>query len=304
VVGEQLFLNDVLYDVTSPISVEDAIVVGTNITAANKISANIQTLTNQVTGLLDNTEVNGAVNMLPNTNVTQTKYGITYTVNDDGSITASGTATSVNGLYQNITLPKGTYKLSGCPSGGSQNTYYIGIVSLNIYDYGDGAIFTLSQETTIEVTIARINDTTTTYSGLTFKPMITVLSYDGDYVPYAKSNKELTEDFIPKVLTVTPNASYVDNDNLHATKYGQLIILGGYFRVHTEGARGAVLYTLPSSVKSFSGDEVSGLALGNYGSAILLTIGDSNTLKVELASGIPAGWYSIMMVMLNKTENI
>jgi hypothetical protein len=48
VVGEQLFLNDVLYDVTSPISVGDAIVVGTNITAANKISANIQTLTNQV----------------------------------------------------------------------------------------------------------------------------------------------------------------------------------------------------------------------------------------------------------------
>jgi hypothetical protein len=48
VVGEQLFLNDVLYDVTSPISVGDAIVVDTNITAANKISANIETLTNQV----------------------------------------------------------------------------------------------------------------------------------------------------------------------------------------------------------------------------------------------------------------
>lgn len=59
VVGEQLFLNDVLYDVTSPISVGDAIVVNTNITIANKLSADIkskiddlysknQTLTNQV----------------------------------------------------------------------------------------------------------------------------------------------------------------------------------------------------------------------------------------------------------------
>lgn len=42
VVGEQLFLNDVLYDVTSQISVGDAIVVGTNITAANKLSADIK----------------------------------------------------------------------------------------------------------------------------------------------------------------------------------------------------------------------------------------------------------------------
>jgi hypothetical protein len=62
VVGEQLFLNDVLYDVTSPISVRDAIVVDTNITAANKLSADIkskiddlysknQTLTNQVSAI-------------------------------------------------------------------------------------------------------------------------------------------------------------------------------------------------------------------------------------------------------------
>lgn len=65
VVGEQLFLNDVLYDVTSPISVGDAIAVGTNITAANKLSADIkskiddlysknQTLENRVDDIEDN----------------------------------------------------------------------------------------------------------------------------------------------------------------------------------------------------------------------------------------------------------
>lgn len=48
VVGEQLFLNDVLYDVTSPISVGDAIVVNTNITAANKLSADIQSKQDQI----------------------------------------------------------------------------------------------------------------------------------------------------------------------------------------------------------------------------------------------------------------
>lgn len=48
VVGEQLFLNDVLYDVTSPISVGDSIAVGTNITAANKLSADIQSKQDQI----------------------------------------------------------------------------------------------------------------------------------------------------------------------------------------------------------------------------------------------------------------
>ena len=39
-VGAQLILNDVLYDVTSSISVGDAIAVGTNITPASNNNAN------------------------------------------------------------------------------------------------------------------------------------------------------------------------------------------------------------------------------------------------------------------------
>lgn len=48
VVGEQLILNDVLYDVTSSISVGDAIAVGTNITAASKLSVNIKSKQDQI----------------------------------------------------------------------------------------------------------------------------------------------------------------------------------------------------------------------------------------------------------------
>lgn len=47
-VGAQLILNDVLYDVTSSISVGDAIAVGTNITPASKLSANIKTKQDQI----------------------------------------------------------------------------------------------------------------------------------------------------------------------------------------------------------------------------------------------------------------
>lgn len=47
-VGAQLILNDVLYDVTSSISVGDAIAVGTNIAPASKLSANIKTKQDQI----------------------------------------------------------------------------------------------------------------------------------------------------------------------------------------------------------------------------------------------------------------
>lgn len=40
-VGDQLILNDILYDVTSSISINDALVVGTNIAAANDLSTQI-----------------------------------------------------------------------------------------------------------------------------------------------------------------------------------------------------------------------------------------------------------------------
>jgi hypothetical protein len=205
-----------------------------------------QQLTKDTTGLIDNQKVNGAVNMLPNTNATQVKYGITYTVNPDGTITADGKATNVNGLYQNITLPKGTYKLSGCPSGGSQNTYYIGIVSLNIYDYGDGAIFTLSQETTMEVSIARINNTDTTYSDLTFKPMITVPSYNGDYVPYAKTNKELTDDGpTVKTINVTAESGVGFSSSTAFKQCGKNVILNFHTALSIAANTEVLLFTLP-----------------------------------------------------------
>lgn len=45
-VGEQLIFNDTLYTVTTAIAIGDALTVGTNITASDKITSQIQTLTN------------------------------------------------------------------------------------------------------------------------------------------------------------------------------------------------------------------------------------------------------------------
>jgi hypothetical protein len=166
-----------------------------------------QQLTKDTTGLLDNTEVNGAVNMLPTDIATQGKNDITVTNNGDGSYTVNCSSTEHNSANfistKKVTLPKGTYKWTASADGKSpigSNDCYAFIRGVNgtvdwyrsyLYSYGYG-IITLTQESEIEfgLTVAA----NATVSNLTFKPMITVPSYNGDYVPYAKSNKELTED--------------------------------------------------------------------------------------------------------------
>lgn len=148
----------------------------------------------------DNFSELGAVNMLDFTHASEVRKGYTFT-NTDGVVTVTGSRASGEtgnaDHYVNITLTKGTYKVSGCPSGGSDDTWRL-LVNINdgakyAFDYGDGAVFTLTEESSLRVyctIMANYSDTV----NLTFYPMITVPSYNGDYVPYAKSNKELTED--------------------------------------------------------------------------------------------------------------
>lgn len=71
-------------------------------------------------------------NLLPNANGTETINGITFTKNNDGSITLSNTSTAVadyylvgaSNQYINLGLETGTYNLNGV-SGGSGTTYML-----------------------------------------------------------------------------------------------------------------------------------------------------------------------------------
>lgn len=162
----------------------------------------------QLTGLYDNDFANGAVNLLPNASVTEVKNGVTYTRNADGSITANGTANAetwyeVTGLLK---ISKDmSLKMSGCPVNGSNSTYSIQFTDrgLNntsdeaIYkDSGNGVEFSISANHYYRVHIRVRNGVT--MSNLVFKPMFTLASQPNSdyahYVPYAKSNKELTDD--------------------------------------------------------------------------------------------------------------
>ncbi len=170
----------------------------------------------------DQTEVNSIENyygsknlcIYPFTHTTRTVNGITFTDNGDGTVTATGTATD-NAIFQvsirlesgELILPNGEYKVNGCPSGGSTNSYWMvmsrtsGGVAVNYgNDTGNGMTATLngddfSQDNVhfqIAIVIKSGYEITTP---LVFKPMVRLATIkDGTFVPYAKTNRELTVD--------------------------------------------------------------------------------------------------------------
>ena len=143
----------------------------------------------------------------PYYNNTMTSNGITFTVNADGSVTANGTASAATNFIfthridNKVILPKGTYTVSGCPSGGGSNSYYLQIAkTLNnsFYligaDTGKGFTFTLEEETDILIAIYIASGVTV--SNLVFKPMLEVGSVAHPYQPYNLSKKGLVEQMI------------------------------------------------------------------------------------------------------------
>lgn len=120
---------------------------------------------------------------------TQTKSGVTFTVNDDGTINVNGTATAniTFVLKQNILLKKGsTYTISGCPSGGSTSKgYALYIQDMGYHpgkaDTGKGAYFTTEYED-YYMWITVINGTV--IDNLTFKPQLEEGATATNYAPY------------------------------------------------------------------------------------------------------------------------
>ena len=166
-------------------------------------SAEIQALTNYVAN-------NNVKNFLPVTAQTQTKNGLTFTVNNDGSVTVTGTASAQTDFaIGSVTLKDGQgYVLSGCPSGGSTTTY-----RLNLRDYGSD-IGSGYEVTAVSTTLStdvyiRFNSGFAISGSLVFKPMITDANIpDSDYAhyqPYAKTNVELTQD-VSDVLPIVGDA--------------------------------------------------------------------------------------------------
>ena len=191
---------------------------------------------------------NGAYNLYNHnlqTQVVSTGGGsVTVTVNrtvgsaDYGTFSIVGTVGSatdivVGALDSNVFKAGQKYKLTGCPSGGGANTYNIRITGAGVEDHGDGVEFTAtgSDQMKIQLRGASIN--------ATFKPMITTdlnATY-ADYVPYAMTNRELTEKVSGYKILATASANQTWSAQL-STLYAKYNSMTAPERLRTEIWRG------------------------------------------------------------------
>ena len=143
---------------------------------------------------------NGVKNLLNTYSINDgDRYGITYTVNSDGSIsTTAGTPTQNSNITVTMTLPAGTYYVSGCPDGGNEEEPFN--YNTTVLRTAGGTLCRVTNSTMVSsFTLAETTEITwrfRVYNGksigaTTFYPMIYQYG-DSNYQPYAMSNVELT----------------------------------------------------------------------------------------------------------------
>lgn len=159
------------------------------------------------------------------------RSGITWTVNPDGSITATGTATSdstyaVSGsmlteMVPVITIdPDKKYYLTGCPANGSSSTYRMGIRTTPEgtmpststggvqYEYGNGLQVTEDRKYAF-VYCQVLRGYTCPAGGLTFYPMLEVGETAHAYVSTHEGSGGLTERLYDTEATVSLNSDKI-----------------------------------------------------------------------------------------------
>ena len=168
----------------------------------------------------------GSKNLLPN-EATSTTGSVNFTVNSDGSVTATGTASADTNLTIKTFIESGgsfkdgyseihgkTLILSGCPEsagalGCKISFYRIDNAANSVHDTGSGVEFTYTKDTNVGASYVSIfipNGTTLPSGGVTFSPMLRdPRIIDDTFASYAKTNKQLTNDIKikPKFLTPT-----------------------------------------------------------------------------------------------------
>ena len=157
-------------------------------------------------------------NLLPNMATSQTINGVTFTVNADGSVTCNGTASAsaILNVCPNggISLASGTYKLSGCPSGGSASTYLIGW-DTHGYDTGTGLVATIADVDTHGVNIAIGSGVTC--NNLTFYPQLELGSTATEYEPYTGGAPSPSPDY-PQEIQVVRGRNLIDESKSSLNK--------------------------------------------------------------------------------------
>ena len=133
-------------------------------------------------------------NLLQNTAMSQTINGVTFTVNDDGSVTCSGTAEkqarlSISSDWQQNVDIGSRYTATGCPPGGSERSYYLDLYNFG-WEFGNGISAIARYVEGSNYRCAIIIASGYTCDNLTFYPMIRKADITDDtYEPYIENTE-------------------------------------------------------------------------------------------------------------------
>lgn len=225
-------------------------------TVGDSTAGLVKTVTDQGTAISGlQTTVGGAIqwdaaktsvkkNLLNNTATTQTVNGVTFTVKDDGSVEVYGTATG--GIDKRVaTYTRAEFLkamggigasviMSGCPAGGSANTYFMrcnGSPWLALGDdTGSGATFTIPEaasqtEFAVNISVKSGTNMGTVDNPKIFYPMIRSASIaDDTYVPSILDNVELANalKYGESAFTNVPEGATVTTNKL--VKFGKVVM--------------------------------------------------------------------------------
>lgn len=217
----------------------------------------------------------GGKNLLPSGYPTsQTKNGVTFTCNSDGTILVNGTATATTVLYLSDytdAFENGTYILSGCPSGGADGKYGINIyttggMGIGKTDNGSGVQF----DGRTQLVFGIVFWSGVTASNLVFKPMVRLASEtDPTWEPYEN---------------ICPISGYT---GVTVTKTGRNILPNNAAETVTQNG--------VTFVKQDDGIHINGTATGNIYYNLITRNANAPTLKAgtytlhPLASTLPNG---------------
>lgn len=161
-------------------------------------------------------------NLLSNVGgITQTINGITFTKNNNGTITANGTATDninyyING-YNYTDMEPNTYYLSDKVNGESNNTYFTYYEfknndTQNLATYGVNTRVISSKLEGRSRIVVRSGQT---LNNVVFKPMLEANSIETDFEPYTGGQASPSPDFPQEIKTITDNLKLTScNKNL------------------------------------------------------------------------------------------
>lgn len=236
-------------------------------------------------------------NLLKNTAATTTINGVTFTINDDKSITVNGTATAqISFIINNkVRLGIGNYILTGCPSGGSWNTFYLTAYAssewLSAPDFGSGCRIENKTVTQVVISIA----SGYTANNLKFYPMLRDADITNNtYEPYKES---VDERLINNTCDIVLNKSTLGYrcKNLLKNNAVTQTVNGVTFTVNTDGS----VTVNGTNTSSSTGANLEICGFKNYGD-IKLTASLKSTDSNVYMSVFDKNWVGVGIICDNE----